>query len=131
VFDCTVPRYSKPLGKAAGSPTVRTGVSAGSTIVQLQGFSGSVTGQLIAGDFVRFANHSKVYQVQSDVNSNGSGQLTIEIMPQLTVSLNAGTGLIMNDVQFSFRLARDLQEFDASVSNSGFVVYELDVVEAL
>jgi len=131
VFETTVPRYSKPLGKALGAPTVRANASAGNSIVQLQGFIGSVIGQLIAGDFIRFSNHNKVYQIQSDVNSNGSGQLTIQIMPQLTTDLPVSTSLIMNSVPFSFRLARDIQEFEASTSGSGFVTYELDVIEAL
>ncbi len=131
VFDTTLPVYSKPRGVASGSPIVRTAATAGSTQIQMQGFSGPVNGQLLAGDFVRFANHSKVYQVTADVNSNVSGQLTLSIFPQLRADIPLGTQAIVKDVPFTVRLIRDAQEFDSAVSGSGFSSFELDVIEVL
>lgn len=131
VFDVILPKYSKPKGVASGTPSVRTAASAGATTVQLAGFSGPVVGQLLDGDFIRFANHSKVYQISADVNSNVSGQLTIEIFPQLTADVPLNTLVIVRDVPFSVRQVRDIQEFEISTSDSGFVTLEIDCVEAL
>lgn len=131
VFDVVLPKYSKPKGVASGSPKVRTAAAAGSTQVQLKGFAGLVVGQLLDGDFIRFSNHSKVYMVAADVSSNVSGQLTIEIFPQLTKAVPLDTALIVRDVPFSMRQVRDIQEFELSTSDSGFVTLELDCLEAL
>jgi hypothetical protein len=131
VFYTKIPVYSKPRGLSSGSPTVRSLATAGSTQVQMQGFSGPVTGQLLTGDFIRFSNHTKVYQVTADANSNVSGQLTIQIFPQLCADLPIGTAAIVKDVPFTVRLVRDAQEFESAVSGSGFSTFELDVIEVL
>jgi hypothetical protein len=90
-----------------------------------------VNGQLLAGDFIRFTNHSKVYQITADVNSNVSGQLTLPIFPQLRANVPLGTQAIINDVPFTVRQVRDAQEFESAVSGSGFSSFELDVIEVL
>jgi hypothetical protein len=131
VFDTIMPVYSKPRGVASGSPVVRATATAGSTQIQMQGFSGPVNGQLLAGDFIRFANHSKVYQLTADVNSNVSGQLTLPIYPQLRADVPLGTAAVVRDVPFTVRLVRDAQEFESAVSGSGFSSFDLDVIEVL
>jgi hypothetical protein len=130
-FDVVIPGYSQPQGVASGAPTVRTAAAAGVTSVAMQGFSGPVTGQLLAGDYVRFGNHSKVYMVTADVNSNVSGQLTLPIYPQLARPVTLGTPLIVNNVPFTVRQLRDMQEFSVSGRDGRITTFELDCIEAL
>lgn len=131
VFDVVIPGYSQPQGVASGAPQVRTDAAAGVTSVALQGFSGPVTGQLLSGDYVRFSNHSKVYMVTADVNSNVSGQLTLPIFPQLARPVTIGTALIVRDVPFTVRQLRDMQEFKVSGRDGRITSFELDCIEAL
>lgn len=131
VFDVVIPGYSEPQGVASGSPEVRTDAAAGVTSVAMQGFSGPVTGQLLQGDYIRFSNHSKVYMVTADVNSNVSGQLTLPIFPQLVRPVTIGTALIVRDVPFTVRQLRDMQEFKVSGRDGRVTQFELDCIEAL
>lgn len=130
-FDVVIPAYSQPQGVALGSPTVRTAASAGVTSVALQGFSGPAAAQLLAGDYVRFSNHSKVYMVTANANNNVSGQLTLQIYPQLTRPLTVGAALIMRDVPFTVRQVRDMQEFSVSGRDGRITSFELDCIEVL
>ena len=130
-FDVVIPAYSQPRGVASGAPTVRTAAEAGVTSVAMQGFSGPVVGQLLTGDYVRFGNHSKVYMITADVNSNVSGQLTLPIYPQLARPVTLGTPLIVNNVPFTVRQVRDMQEFNVSGRDGRITAFELDCIEAL
>jgi len=56
---------------------------------------------LQAGDYVRFAGHSKVYQVTEDVVPDGSGNGTMVIYPNLVATVTSGEELIYNQVPFT------------------------------
>jgi len=63
---------------------------AGESAIQV---SFSQTGKLVPkGSFIKFANHSKIYLITNDVNTNG-GTSTVTIFPTLRTSV--GTGTIM------------------------------------
>ena len=55
--------------------------TAGDASIALDGFTASQTGALKAGDIIKFANHSKVYMVQSDIDSDSGGAFTALISP--------------------------------------------------
>lgn len=131
VFTAVIPYYSHTKGVGSGSPTVRTVASPGATSIQLQGFSGPVAGQLKAGDFIKFANHSKCYMVLADVNSNVNGQLTIQITPELRKPLTVGTAVQINNVPFTLRQRGDIQEFNTDGRDGRISTLELDCYEAL
>ncbi|HAT42350.1 MAG TPA: hypothetical protein DCS87_11630 [Rheinheimera sp.] len=97
----------------------------------MSGFTASVTGQLKAGDVLKFGNHTKVYQVTADTSSNSSGVAVVNIYPKLTKAVPSATAVTVRDVPFLFRLDNDIQEFKLSAQNSGFVRIELDCIEAL
>lgn len=130
-FSAVIPRYSNCKGVGSGSPVVRTATSQGATAVPLQGFSGAVSGQLRAGDFVKFGNHSKVYIVTEDANSNVSGQLTLNIHPQLMQAVPVNTPLVIRNVPFLLRKVRDVQEFKVDGRDGCIAKLELDCREAL
>lgn len=107
-------------GTASGTVTCSS-ANVGSNTVTITG----LTGDLKAGDMVKFGGHDKVYMLTAD--RSGNGDITIE--PSLTHSLAASEQLIYQDVPFTVRLKNDVQGY--SVGSGMFYKYEVDFIEAL
>ena len=125
-FTVTFPSYMNAQGTASGSPTGTA--SAGATSITL---GGSGSGTLKAGDFIKFANHDKVYMIVADAgNIASSNTLTIEPPLQTAVS---GIAITYDSVPFTVYAPNDVQQFRASNSSSGEPLfrYEIDVDEAI
>ena len=75
--------------------------------VTLSGFTPSVTIQVASGDLIQFRGDSKVYQVVRDANSDGSGNVIVELSsimvrePNVSFSIRWG-----EDVKFQLFLER-------------------------
>src|SRR5210317_1699657 len=81
-FTIIPPEVEDARGTASGTPH---GIaSAGDTSITL---GGTGSGTLKAGDFIKFASHSKVYMVVSDQSDISTGSLTIE--PPLTTTVSS------------------------------------------
>ena len=78
-----------------------------------------------AGDFVKFAGHSKVYMVTAD--RAGAGLMSIE--PTLVQSVASSEAVTYNSVPFNMRLANDIQTY--SLSSNEYYEYEIDMIEVL
>ena len=120
-FTVIPPTISNALGTAAGTPTGTA--SAGDTSITL---GGTGTGTLKAGDYIKFANHDKVYMVVEDQSDISTGTLTIE--PPLRSAVSS-TDIIYDNVPFTVRQTNDVQEF--SIGTTNLFQYELDVLESL
>ena len=112
---------SDAQGTASGTPTGTASV--GDTSITL---GGTGTGTLKAGDYIKFANHNKVYMVVADNSDISTGSLTIE--PPLRTAVS-GTDITYDDVPFTVSLTSDIQEYNIGTTN--LYAYELDVVEVL
>ena len=83
-----------------------------------------------AGDYVKFANHDKVYVVTSDVTSaNSTGEATIPIEPALVTSPADQSLLTLTAVPFTVALTGRVQEFETGTT--GLYEYELDMEEVI
>ena len=120
-FTVIPPTISNAQGTAAGLPTGTA--SAGDTSITL---GGTGTGSLLAGDYIKFANHDKVYMVVADNSDISTGSLTIE--PPLRTAVS-GADITYDDVPFTVSLTNDIQEYNIGTTN--LYAYELDVVEVL
>ena len=120
-FTVIPPTISNAQGTAAGTPTGTA--SAGDTSITLGGTS---TGTLKAGDYIKFANHDKVYMVVEDQSDISTGTLTIE--PPLRSAVSS-TDITYDNVPFTVRQTNDVQEF--SIGTTNLFQYELDVLESL
>lgn len=125
-FQITLPDICYKTGTATGSAYTNTlnPFGIGDTNLFVDGF----TGTLKAGDLVKFANHSKVYMIMSNVTGNG-GSTAITIKPGLIASVPNDTEMIYDAVPFTVRLTNDVQEF--SVGVTGLRQYEVDFVEVI
>ena len=120
-FTVIPPTESNAQGTASGTPTGTA--SAGDTSITL---GGTGTGTLLAGDYIKFANHDKVYMVVADNSDISTGTLTIE--PPLRSDITA-QDITYDSVPFTVSLTSDIQEYNIGTTN--LYAYELDVVEVL
>ena len=125
-FTIIPPEVEDARGTASGTP--HGTASAGATSITL---GGTGTGTLKAGDFIKFANHDKIYMVVADQSDISTGSLTIE--PPLTTAVSS-SNIQFDNVPFTVHLTNDMQEFGVvGADKDGNVLYqyEFDVEEAL
>lgn len=82
LHDATPGSGEPPLGSPSGTPVVSGASQTGSTIAT-SGWSSGQSGLLLPGDHIKFAGLNLLYRVLSQVNSDGTGNATIEIDPPI------------------------------------------------
>lgn len=125
-FTIIPPEVEDARGTASGTPDGTA--SAGDTSITL---GGSGTGTLKAGDFIKFANHDKIYMVVADQSDISTGSLTIE--PPLTTAVSS-SNIQYDNVPFTVHLTNDIQEFGVAGSDkdgNALYQFEFDVEESL
>ena len=125
-FTIIPPEVEDARGTASGTPNGTA--SAGATSITL---GGTGTGTLKAGDFIKFANHDKVYMVVADQSDISTGSLTIE--PPLITAVSS-SDITYDNVPFTVHLTNDMQEFGvvgADKDGNALYQFEFDVEEAL
>ena len=118
-FSYTSVAMASPLGSLAGSTysVVVSGTShtaSGTTV----GFSGLPNSAVVlkAGDLLKFANHAKVYAVEStSVTSSTSGTGTVTIFPELLSALTNGEALTYENVPFTMAFSEDAPKWPVEV----------------
>lgn len=120
-FTIVPPVISSTSGTATGTLACNGITAVGSSTVPVDG----ITGTIKAGDFVKFANHSKVYMVTAD--RDGAGDMTIE--PALVSAVADDETVTYNSVPFTMRLANNVQSYSTGLGN--FYEYEVDLIEVL
>lgn len=129
-FDIVIPTVSKSQSPNAGSvtATVDGAHTAGDETIAIS--TNAISANAFkAGDLVRFANHTKVYMVSSDINGDGSGDATLNIKPGLVEDLTNGEALTTDDIPIRMILSTDVQEFQIGIDN--LHGYELNVEETI
>jgi hypothetical protein len=97
--------------------------------ITMDGFTASTAGVLKAGDMIKFANHTKLYMVQDDVTSDGSGAATVSISPNLVSGLADNEAVTVNEPAFTVYLSTG--EVMYSTDPSGFFSISFDVRELI
>jgi hypothetical protein len=127
------PNAATPRGSAssaAGTPVVNGASQIGNNL-NIDGLPASATGYLKAGDYIQLGTGatSRLYKVLEDVNSNGSGQATLNLWPDLRSSPANDATVVVSNAKGLFRLAQN----DASwtIGNDGFYSITFSAVEAL
>ena len=126
-FTISVPGLVTPRGTAVGTPVVNGGAQYGSNLVT-DGWSNN-SAVLKKGDFIEIEGDRKVYQITSDVTSNGSGQATLPIFPALR-KVPGDNVTVHTEVVFTVALTADSlsADFDQCLHARGF---DLSLVEVL
>lgn len=93
-----------PSGSISGSPTV-VSPSVGVNTLSITGLANSTTGVLKAGDFIQVASH--LYYVLTDANSDGSGNATVDVFPNVRSDATNGAAVVYNNPKGVFRPTDD------------------------
>jgi len=128
-FTIQAPLDNLGASKSETDIVVNGAHTAGDASIALDGFTASQTGALKAGDIIKFANHSKVYMVQSDIDSDSGGALTALISPNLVASLADNEAVTVNKPSFTVYLENN--EIMYSTDTSGFYSISFDVREVI
>ena len=113
------PDYATPRGTVSGTPTL-SGTAGDSTV------SVTMTGTLLAGDYIQLGTGSATRLHQVLVDQNGSGNL--EIWPDLR-STYSGETVIYSSPKGVFRLGNSTTSW--SIDNASFYGISFEAIEAL
>ena len=127
------PNGATPRGSAAsaaGTPVVN-GASQTGNELNIDGLPASATGYLKAGDYIQLgsASTARLYKVLEDVDSNGSGEATLNLWPDLRSSPADGAAVVVSSAKGVFRLSNN--EAVWTINNAGFYSISFAAVEAL
>ena len=128
-FTIVTPLDNLGAGKAETDIQVVGSHVSGDATIALDGFTANQTSALKAGDLVKFANHSKVYMVQNNIDANSSGALTLQISPNLVTTLADNEAVTVNKPSFTVYLENN--EIMYSTDASGFYSISFDVREVI
>ena len=137
-FTIIPPIISSTKGTASGTVTVNTaevveteagGIalskSAGSKAVGIT--NSSETGNLKAGDLIKFSNHDKVYMLTADINLDGSSVNALQFYPNLTTAVTTSHTVTYNSVPFKVVLEND--QLTSKLNTDGTYTIEFSVRE--
>jgi len=113
------PDYATPRGTVSGTPTL-SGTAGDSTV------SVTMTGTLLAGDYIQLGTGSAARLHQILVDQSGSGNL--EIWPDLR-NTYSGETVIYSSPKGVFRLGQSTTSW--SIDNASFYGISFDAIEAL
>jgi hypothetical protein len=128
-FTFEYPLDNQGADKGETDILVNGALAIGSTTIAMDGFNASTTGVLKAGDFIKFANDTKIYMVTADADSNASGEADISIEPPLQDAVVNNEAVTVNKPSFKVALVQD--DVLYSTDASGFFSLSFDVREVL
>ena len=132
-FTIIPPEVKNTRGSETGTVLVNGVHNVGDNTIAMDAFAGDGAGRFKAGDLIKFASHTKVYMIVSDVTSSGNAA-TVTIEPPLITALADNSVVTYSNVPFTVHLVNDVQEFGGvGADNNGNVLYkfELDVEESI
>lgn len=95
------PLGKQPRGSAGGNPRVNGANQVGNAVIT-DGWTPSISGILLAGDYIQISN--SLYKVLTDANSDAGGNATLDIWPRLSSSPANDELVVTTSTQGIFRL---------------------------
>ena len=104
-------------GTPTGTPLVKGAGQTGGTLA-IDGATAGVTGWAKAGDWIQLGmgSSARLHKVLVDANSNGSGEVTLELWPGPRVAPADNEAVVVSSPKGVFRLASNLQGWDVSLA---------------
>lgn len=141
-FQMVVPELSRPAGDIryiydSVTPTTMVASAeavAGDSYVDFDtGFNASFftdngydnTQGLVAGDFIRFTNHDKVYQLTEDVTFDSVGSGRLNLFPNLVEGVNLNETITFYNVPFKVYLKTQSQDFAYNAERQSTVTLQV------
>lgn len=113
-----------------GTPLVKGAGQTGSSLI-IDGLPISATGYLLPGDYIQLgsASSASLYKVLTQVDTNGSGEATLDIWPNLRTSPADNATVTVANTVGRFRLSSNTTQWGISEISSYGIAF--DCVEAL
>lgn len=141
-FDVVIPQYSRPNGTiktvygtadstisvAANAAIGATSVSMNCDVLRPSNFVSAgttATAAFKAGDFVKFTNHDKMYQVTDNATVDSSGNFTLNIFPGLFSAVTTTENLYYYDVPFTVFNQNSTQEYELGIGDTAGLTLKL------
>ena len=127
------PLATTPQGSAssaAGTPVVNGASQTGDSLA-IDGLPASATNYLKAGDYIQLGSgaSSEFYKVLTNASSNGSGEATLDIWPNLRSSPADGATVVVSGAKGVFRLNDNASSWN--INNMGLYGIAFGAVESL
>jgi len=126
------PNAVTPRGSARDTDTilVNGATSSGNTLA-IDDAPASQTGYLKAGDYMQVGTGTsrQLFKVLADVNTNASGQATVDIWPDVRTTIANNSAVTVENTKGIFRLASNEQGF--SINEASFYGISFGAVEVL
>jgi len=107
-FDYQYPITNRGANRTQTDIVVNGAHSVGDSTIALSGFDTSTSDVLRAGDVIKFANHDKVYMVESNLTSDSSGNATVTISPSIIATLADSEAVTVDQPNFKVYLNGDI-----------------------
>jgi hypothetical protein len=122
------PNGATARGAATGTPLVNGASQTGGSLV-IDGAATSVTGWLKAGDYIQLGSNgsSRLHKVLADANSDGSGNVTVDIWPHIRTAPADNATVTVSSAKGLFRLSSNEQAWsvnEASIYGMTFAAME-------
>jgi len=124
------PMGATARGVATGTPLVNGASQTGGSLV-IDGATSSTTGWLKAGDYIQLGSgsSSRLHKVLADANSDGGGNVTLDIWPHIRVAPADNAAVTVSDAKGLFRLSSNDQGF--SINESAIYGMTFGAMEAV
>ena len=124
------PMGATARGVATGTPLVNGASQTGGSLV-IDGATNSTTGWLLAGDYIQLGSGSsaRLHKVLADANSDGSGNVTLDIWPHIRVAPADNATVTVSNAKGLFRLSSNEQAF--SINESAIYGMTFGAMEAV
>lgn len=124
------PSAKNPEGVASGTPQVDGINQTGNTLLT-KGWTPNVTGILKRGDYLQLGTgtNTRLHKVMADVNSDGSGNAALSIVPALRNSPGNSDPIVVYDAKGLFRLTAN--DFAWSVEPGNIYRFRFNAVEVV
>jgi hypothetical protein len=132
-FTIIPPEIEDARGNETNTVLVNGNHAVGDTTIAMDGHHNDNPHAFKAGDFIKFASHTKVYMIVADVQASSNAS-TVTIEPPLIETVADDSVVTYDNVPFTVHLVNDIQEFGTvGADKDGAVLYkfELDVEETL
>ena len=132
-FTIIPPELEDARGNETNTVLVNGNHAEGDTTIAMDGHHNDNPHAFKAGDFIKFASHTKVYMIVADVQASSNAS-TVTIEPPLIETVANDSVVTYDNVPFTVHLVNDIQEFGTvGADKDGAVLYkfELDVEETL
>lgn len=119
-FQIGDPLYKQPAGTPEGIPVSSaeapgsTGNTAMSQVLGTTGWTPSVAGLLLPGDYIQIG--FRLYRCLDTVTSDSSGNASFQIWPSLRETVTDGTTIVTENTQGLFRLAMNDRKYSFDIT---------------